>query len=367
MMSNRPDLPRTLYVGNLDPQIGEQLLTTIFRQLGELRNCKVIREPNNEVYAFIEYTCPQSAQNALNIMNGRKCLDREIRVNWASSATSNTKVDTSKHFHVFVGDLSQEVDVDQLREAFQSFGEISDVKVVRDAQSNKPKGYGFVSFVNRENAEVAIESMNGHWLGLRQIRTNWATRKVQPESAQYSKMDYSEVFNRASESNTTVYVGNLPETLCDEEKLKTHFSAFGEIKEVRVFKDKGFAFIRYSSKGNACQAIVSMHGVELQNSAIKCSWGKESEATSTVQPARSGPIPHMLPEQPTPSHGQYQQYPQQNNNQPWGNYANYNNMSAQNPVQSSNGFSGGMGQPQPPTPFGFNYWDNNAGPPPPPR
>lgn len=35
------------------------------------------------------------------------------------------------------------------------------------------KGYGFVSFPKREDAERAIEQMNGQWLGRRTIRTNW--------------------------------------------------------------------------------------------------------------------------------------------------------------------------------------------------
>lgn len=54
----------------------------------------------------------------------------------------------------------------------------SDAKVVRDPQTLKSKGYGFVSYPKREEAERAIEQMNGQWLGRRTIRTNWATRKT---------------------------------------------------------------------------------------------------------------------------------------------------------------------------------------------
>ena len=53
----------------------------------------------------------------------------------------------------------------------------SDCRVVRDPQTLKSKGYGFVSFTKKVEAENAIALMNGQWLGSRSIRTNWATRK----------------------------------------------------------------------------------------------------------------------------------------------------------------------------------------------
>ncbi|KAF7404905.1 hypothetical protein HZH66_003811 [Vespula vulgaris] len=83
----------------------------------------------------------------------------------------------SEHYHIFVGDLSPEIETQTLREAFAPFGEISDCRVVRDPQTFKSKGYGFVSFVKKAEAEIAIGTMNGQWLGSRSIRTNWATRK----------------------------------------------------------------------------------------------------------------------------------------------------------------------------------------------
>jgi RNA recognition motif-containing protein len=56
----------------------------------------------------------------------------------------------------------------------------SDVKIMKDPHTLVHKGYGFVSYVNKVDAEAAITQMNGQWLGPRKIRTNWATRKVQP-------------------------------------------------------------------------------------------------------------------------------------------------------------------------------------------
>lgn len=53
----------------------------------------------------------------------------------------------------------------------------SDCRVVRDPQTLKSRGYGFVSFATKIEAENAKAVMNGQWLGSRSIRTNWAARK----------------------------------------------------------------------------------------------------------------------------------------------------------------------------------------------
>ena len=57
---------------------------------------------------------------------------------------------------------------------------VRDVKIMKDPHTLVHKGYGFVSYVNKVDAEAAITQMNGQWIGTRKIRTNWATRKVQP-------------------------------------------------------------------------------------------------------------------------------------------------------------------------------------------
>ncbi|VDM85684.1 unnamed protein product [Strongylus vulgaris] len=97
----------------------------------------------------------------------------------------------SEHFHVFVGDLSPEVDNKALKEAFAIHGEVSEAKVIRDSQTQKSKGYGFVSYPSKENAEKAITSMNGYRLGRRAIRTNWATRRSADEARE--KLTFEQV------------------------------------------------------------------------------------------------------------------------------------------------------------------------------
>ncbi|OUC48693.1 hypothetical protein D917_01090 [Trichinella nativa] len=195
---------------------------------------------------------------------------QEMRVNWATSPGTQAKVDTSKHFHVFVGDLSPEIDNKMLREAFAPYGEISDVKVIRDLQTLKSKGYGFVSYVSHDDAERAIEQMNGQWLGRRTIRTNWATRKP----GLPGQLTFDDVMAQSSPQNTTVYVGSVAANTTDED-LRRIFARFGSILEVRVFKQQGYAFVRFDNKESAAHAILNITGTEINGSSVRCSWGKE--------------------------------------------------------------------------------------------
>ncbi|XP_076262136.1 nucleolysin TIAR isoform X4 [Rhynchophorus ferrugineus] len=194
-------------------------------------------------------------------------------------ATTPTTPSTAKseHHHIFVGDLSPEIETQTLRDAFAAFGEISDCRVVRDPQTLKSKGYGFVSFIKKGEAESAIAAMNGQWLGSRSIRTNWATRKppTAKNEAAAKPLTFDEVYNQSSQTNCTVYCGGITNGLTEELMQKT-FAPFGTIQEIRVFKEKGYAFVRFSTKESATHAIVAVHNTDINGQVVKCSWGKES-------------------------------------------------------------------------------------------
>lgn len=286
-MTGEDTSPKTLYVGNLSPHVTEDLLIALFGQIGECKSCKIIHEPGNDPYAFVEFSESHSAASALSAMNKRNCLGKEMKVNWATTSGGHqAKVDSSKHYHIFVGDLAPDIDQQTLREAFAPYGEISDTKIMKDPHTLVHKGYGFISFVNKSDAETAIGAMNGQWLGTRKIRTNWATRKVQPGGEQalgqpgqgqgkYAhKLDYNEVWGRSSDTNTTVYCGGI-NNLTDD-LVRNTFGMYGQITGIHPFPDRGYSFVRFATKEAACSAICGVHGMEINGGIAKCSWGKEN-------------------------------------------------------------------------------------------
>ncbi|KAM5228122.1 cytotoxic granule associated RNA binding protein TIA1 isoform 3-T3 [Ctenodactylus gundi] len=245
-----------------------------------------VRTAGNDPYCFVEFHEHRHAAAALAAMNGRKIMGKEVKVNWATTPSSQKK-DTSNHFHVFVGDLSPEITTEDIKAAFAPFGRISDARVVKDMATGKSKGYGFVSFFNKWDAENAIQQMGGQWLGGRQIRTNWATRKPPAPKSTYEsntkQLSYDEVVNQSSPSNCTVYCGGVTSGLT-EQLMRQTFSPFGQIMEIRVFPDKGYSFIRFNSHESAAHAIVSVNGTAIEGHVVKCYWGKETlDVVSPVQ------------------------------------------------------------------------------------
>lgn len=294
-----------LYVGNLSPRVTEYMLTEIFAVAGPVQHVKIIPDRNYQHgglnYGFVEYIDMRAAETALQTLNGRKIFDTEIRVNWAYQGQQN-KEDTTNHYHVFVGDLSPEVGDDVLAKAFAAFGTLSDARVMWDMNSGKSRGYGFLAFRDKTDAEQAIATMNGEWLGSRAIRVNWANQKTQgglgasarpigggapaPVNFQGGPLSYETVVQQTPAYNTTVYVGNLV-PYCTQADLIPLFQSIGYLSEIRMQADRGFAFVKLDTHENAAMAIVQLQGQMVHGRPIKCSWGKDRADGGPVQPGPS--------------------------------------------------------------------------------
>ncbi|CAG7786062.1 unnamed protein product [Allacma fusca] len=75
---------------------------------------------------------------------------------------------------VYVGGLADEVDVDVIKAAFIPFGDINDVQIPLDYESQRHRGFAFVEFESNEDAAAAIDNMNDSELFGRTIRVNLA-------------------------------------------------------------------------------------------------------------------------------------------------------------------------------------------------
>ncbi|KAL9255723.1 Glycine-rich RNA-binding protein 3, mitochondrial-like protein [Drosera capensis] len=81
---------------------------------------------------------------------------------------------------VFVGGLSYGIDDDGLKQAFSQYGQVIDAKVVFDRETNRSRGFGFVTFTSSEEASSAILALDGQDLDGRRVRVSYATEKARP-------------------------------------------------------------------------------------------------------------------------------------------------------------------------------------------
>eukprot|EP00887_Chlorella_sp_A99_P001281 scaffold14.g1281.t1 len=256
---------KTLYLGNLHPFVTEQTLQELFAGLGGITELKVIKDKATGVsagYGFAKFADYASATVALEKVNKATVFGQEVRINWAFQKEAKDEAGSGAAVHVFVGDLSSDVTDAMLHAAFQGCPGICDARVMWDHATGRSRGYGFVSFRQREEAEAAIQIMHGQFIGARRVRCGWAQHKTD-----------NVLLDKADPTNTNVYVGNLAPELSDAE-VRRHFAAFGAIAEVKLYRKGSYGFVRFKSHEDAVRAIVGMNGQVLVGKVVKCSWGR---------------------------------------------------------------------------------------------
>src|SRR5436305_7696797 len=76
--------------------------------------------------------------------------------------------------NLYVGNLPYRITEDQLKSAFEEFGNVSSCTIIKDKVTGQSKGFGFLEMPERSEAEAAISNLNGHDLMGRKINVNEA-------------------------------------------------------------------------------------------------------------------------------------------------------------------------------------------------
>lgn len=80
--------------------------------------------------------------------------------------------------NIYVGNLAQEVTEDELRQAFQSFGQVTAANIIKDKFTGLSRGFGFVEMPNNEEAKAALQGVNGKEMGGKNVSVNEARPKT---------------------------------------------------------------------------------------------------------------------------------------------------------------------------------------------
>ena len=170
----------TVYVGNLEERVSDELLWELMLQVGPIVNVHIPKDKisgKHMTYGFVEYRSEDDAEYAIKVLNMIKVGGKSIKVNRVSQDKSTNEVGAN----VFVGNLDDEVDEKLLYDTFSAFGSVSQTpKIMRDPDVGTSRGYGFVSFDEFEYSDMAIECMNGQYLCNRPIVVQYAFKRDTP-------------------------------------------------------------------------------------------------------------------------------------------------------------------------------------------
>lgn len=81
--------------------------------------------------------------------------------------------------NIYAGNLPREATEDDVRKAFEEFGQVTEVRLIMDKFSGESKGFGFIEMPSKEEAEKAIEALNGKDMMGRALNVNEARPKVE--------------------------------------------------------------------------------------------------------------------------------------------------------------------------------------------
>jgi len=247
----------SLYVGDLDRTVSEATLFEIFQNQGAVASIRVCRDAVTRLslgYAYVNFHQLSDAERALETLNftpipikgGRPC-----RIMWSERDPARRKNGVG---NVFVKNLDKTVDNKSLHDTFSMFGNIVSVKVAQNKNTGESLGYGFVHFSTDEDAQKAIDKVNG-------MSINGSIVKVEAFKPRGDK-------DRAkSETFNNVYAKNFPETFT-QQQLEEMFGKFGPIESAKLATKEdgscaGYGFVCFQEPAHAVAAISELNKMEI--------------------------------------------------------------------------------------------------------
>lgn len=129
---------------------------------------------SHQGYGFVELKTEQDAEYAMKVLNMVKLYGKPLRVSKSSLEKDSQDVGAN----LFIGNLDPDVDETLLYNTFSAFGVVvNNPRIMRDPETGLSKGFGFISFADFEASDMAIETMDGQYLGGRAISVNYAFKK----------------------------------------------------------------------------------------------------------------------------------------------------------------------------------------------
>ncbi|XP_064835511.1 polyadenylate-binding protein 1b isoform X1 [Oncorhynchus masou masou] len=312
-----------IFIKNLDKSIDNKALYDTFSAFGNILSCKVVCDENgSKGYGFVHFETQEAAERAIEKMNGMLLNDRKVFVGrFKSRKEREAELGArAKEFtNVYIKNFGEDMDDEKLREVFSKYAEYGSamsIRVMTD-DSGKSRGFGFVSFERHEDAQKAVDEMNGKELNGKLIYVGRAQKKVERQTELKRKFEQMKQDRMTRYQGVNLYVKNLDDGI-DDERLRKEFSPFGTITSAKVMmeggRSKGFGFVCFSSPEEATKAVTEMNGRIVATKPLYVALAQRKEERqahltnqymqrmATVRPV---PNPVLNPYQPAPPSGYF--------------------------------------------------------------
>uniref|UniRef100_A0A8C0D3B1 RNA binding motif protein 23 n=1 Tax=Balaenoptera musculus TaxID=9771 RepID=A0A8C0D3B1_BALMU len=178
---------RTVFCMQLAARIRPRDLEDFFSAVGKVRDVRIISDRNSrrsKGIAYVEFCEIQSVPLAIGL-TGQRLLGVPIIVqasqaekNRLAAMANNLQKGSGGPMRLFVGSLHFNITEDMLRGIFEPFGKIDNIVLMKDSDTGRSKGYGFITFSDSECARRALEQLNGFELAGRPVRVGHVTERL---------------------------------------------------------------------------------------------------------------------------------------------------------------------------------------------
>uniref|UniRef100_A0AAX7V408 Polyadenylate-binding protein n=1 Tax=Astatotilapia calliptera TaxID=8154 RepID=A0AAX7V408_ASTCA len=309
-----------IFIKNLDKSIDNKALYDTFSAFGNILSCKVVCDENgSKGYGFVHFETHEAAERAIEKMNGMLLNDRKVFVGRFKSRKEREAelgARAREFTNVYIKNFGEDMDDEKLKELFSKYGPALSIRVMTD-ESGKSKGFGFVSFERHEDAQKAVDEMNGKELNGRQVYVGRAQKKGERQNELKRKFEQMKQDRMTRYQGVNLYVKNLDDGL-DDERLRKEFSPFGTITSAKVMmeggRSKGFGFVCFSSPEEATKAVTEMNGRIVATKPLYVALAQRKEERQAhltnqymqrMATVRAVPNPVLNPYQPAPPSGYF--------------------------------------------------------------
>ncbi|CAG05018.1 unnamed protein product, partial [Tetraodon nigroviridis] len=309
-----------IFIKNLDKSIDNKALYDTFSAFGNILSCKVVCDENgSKGYGFVHFETHEAAERAIEKMNGMLLNDRKVFVGRFKSRKEREAelgARAREFTNVYIKNFGEDMDDEKLKELFSKYGPALSIRVMTD-DSGKSKGFGFVSFERHEDAQKAVDDMNGKELNGRQVYVGRAQKKGERQNELKRKFEQMKQDRMTRYQGVNLYVKNLDDGL-DDERLRKEFSPFGTITSAKVMmeggRSKGFGFVCFSSPEEATKAVTEMNGRIVATKPLYVALAQRKEERQAhltnqymqrMATVRAVPNPVLNPYQPAPPSGYF--------------------------------------------------------------
>mmetsp|Transcript_23700 Transcript_23700/g.58593 ORF Transcript_23700/g.58593 Transcript_23700/m.58593 type:complete len:534 (-) Transcript_23700:41-1642(-) len=168
---------------------------------------------------------------------------------------------------LFVGRVPRTMNEDTLRVIFSAYGDITDVAIIRDRETQAHKGCAFVRYASITSADAAVRALNN----IKVLDQSLGPLTIKYAVGEHERLGLPLDNALPGVDQAKLFVGSLPKTTTESD-IQRVFEEHGTIEEVFIMRDnlkqsKGCAFVKFAYKEQAFYAIQQLNGkVTLPNS-----------------------------------------------------------------------------------------------------